>query len=202
MLKTCILGQLENFIYQLIAISFLLSPSFLSFASRMVFQFQYSRPRDLDPHRSLRFWYVLNILFNAGSVWSHVATGPAQGRSIVLNFIGQGEQHHRFSLRDGFNRQHSPASVPSKIHLLFLDFAIIFLNMVLISIAYESSWHAIMPRDTPDPLLPIPMTPSQSPMFTTTDRSDKESPYALDLQLGQIINRLRDPSPPTASPHI
>lgn len=44
------------------------------------------------------------------------------------------------------------------------------------------------------------MTPSQSPMFTTTDRSDKESPYALNLQLGQIINRLRDPSPPPPPP--
>jgi len=105
--------------------------------------------------------------------------GAAEGRSIVLDFVGIGH-------------------APSKTHLLFLDLLIIFLEMLLTTIAYETSYLADMPPDTPDPLLPIP-TASPTLPSTCSDGSTKEPPappYIMDLSLRLVIDRLRHPHPP------
>lgn len=185
--------QLDNFVYQLITLSFLLSPSFLPYAFRTLFQFQFSRPRDLDPHRSLRFWYALILLFHGLSVWSHAVEGAAHGRSIILDFVGQCACF--FSVHSCVNDSlsYAPASPPSKIHLVLLDFAIIILNMILTSISYET----LNGDDATDPLLPTtPPYVSSPTMFTTSDHPSKENPYVLDLRIAQIIHRLRNPAPP------
>jgi len=46
--------QLDTLLFQLHTLSFFLSPSLLGFISRPVSQFQCSKPRDIDPSRSLR----------------------------------------------------------------------------------------------------------------------------------------------------
>lgn len=83
-------AKLERILYQLYTISFFLSPSLLSYLCRTMFQFQFARPRDIDPRLSLRFWFILILLFNVGSIWSHATEGAAAGRSIVLDFVGPG----------------------------------------------------------------------------------------------------------------
>ena len=86
------------------------------------------------------------------------------------------------------------AGTPSRLHLLLIDFAIIILNMVLIAIAYEHTLYIEKDFDGPDPLLPSPSTT----IFPHTDLPDKNSSLVLDLRLGQIISRLRNPPPPPA----
>ena len=83
---------------------------------------------------------------------------------------------------------------PSKAHLLALDFFIVFLSMVLVTIAYEMSYAADMPPDTPDPLSPLSATPA-SPLPTDAHEPTK-STYVLELRLSTIIERLRNPPPP------
>jgi len=103
------------------------------------------------------------------------------------------------------------AYVPSRLQLLALDFLIIFLQLVLTTIAYETSLlgHGTEP-DTHDILLPIPTSPS--PIFEPSDTSSTSThhlkvyssyntlPYVIDLRLAPIIGRLRNsPQPPPTS---
>ncbi|KAG6891469.1 hypothetical protein C0992_006200 [Termitomyces sp. T32_za158] len=151
-------------------------------------------PRDIDPAAvpSLRFFFANILLLNSSSIWSHATRGAAEGRAIVLDFVGMGY-------------------VPSKIQLLSLDFLIIFLQFTLTTIAYETSLHE-HGSNTPDMLLPIPIppspmsapllaqTPSTSPNTTMTQHTKSSpppvtSPYVIDLRLAPIITRLRNPSP-------
>lgn len=96
------------------------------------------------------------------------------------------------------------ASTPTKLHLLCIDFTIIVLNMVLTTIAWETSLQAAMPTDTPDPLLPIPTssTPDTTVVFSADEddahkpETPHESPYVIDLRIGHIYRRLRNPAPP------
>ncbi|GJE95454.1 hypothetical protein PsYK624_116380 [Phanerochaete sordida] len=182
-----IVGSLERILYQLYAASFFLSPALLPYLCRTFFQFQFASPRDLEPRLSLRFWFILILLFNVSSIWAHATEGPAQGRSVVLDFVG-------------------PGSPPTKLHLLCIDFAIIVINMVLTTIAYETSLQSAMPSDTPDPLLPIPpRSPTAAHTIFAADEDEEdrhkadaapESPYILDLRIGHIYRRLRNPAPP------
>ena len=84
------LYQIERILYQLYTISFFLSPALAPYLCRTVFQFQFAKPRDIDPRLSLRFWFILILLFNATSIWTHATDGPAKGRSIILDFVGPG----------------------------------------------------------------------------------------------------------------
>ncbi|KAG5648498.1 hypothetical protein DXG03_003109 [Asterophora parasitica] len=105
--------------------------------------------------------------------------------------------------------------VPSRLQLLGLDFLIIFLQLILATIAYETSFlqHG-NDTDTPDMLLPIPdslLSPTPSPLFTSLPSTtlptamsqhtksyppNSTSPYVVDLRLSPIIERLRNPPPP------
>ncbi len=91
-------------------------------------------------------------------------------------------------------------SVPSRLQLLLLDFAIILLNMLLSTIAYEISLQSHMPANTPDPLLPIsPLSPSPSELQSEyppkPHQSVVQSQYVLDLRLRPIYERLTNPTP-------
>ncbi|KAG6841878.1 hypothetical protein C0991_005608 [Blastosporella zonata] len=158
-------------------------------------------PRDIDPAAapSLRFFFA-NILFlNSTSIWSHAVQGAAEGRAIILDFVGMGY-------------------VPSKLQLLGLDFLIIFLQITLTTIAYETSlYEHSSESDTHDMLLPIPNPPSPTPLFTPIPPSTPlptamsqhtksyppptTSPYVLDLRFAPIIARLRNPPPPPQVTH-
>lgn len=89
--------------------------------------------------------------------------------------------------------------MPSKFQLVFLDIFIIFLEMVLTTIAYETSLSAATSAtDTTDTLLYIPRSPDpqSSPSTSSKVQEPKIAPYyALDLQFGTIIKRLRGPAP-------
>jgi len=170
-----IIHSLSTLLYQLHTLSFLLSPSVWIFLGRVISHFHFSGPRDLDPTRSLRFWYILIIIVNSGALWNHAKEGAAQGRAVVLDFVGMSYE-------------------PSRGHLLALDLSIVFLSMVLTTIAYETSYAAEMPPDTPDPLLPPSTTPA-SPLPTGAHEEIK-SPYVIDLRLSTMMERLRHPPPP------
>jgi hypothetical protein len=166
-----IIHSLDLLLYQLHTLSFFLSPSLSSYICRLIAQLQTSKPRDLDSTRSLRFFVLLVLLFNASSVWSHATKGAGEGKALVLDFIGL-------------------AQAPSRLQLLFLDAVIIFLQILLTTIAYETS----LSNDAPDSLLSIPPTSS----LPSTDRITRypptdESPYVLDLHLVPILNRLKNP---------
>jgi len=184
-----IIHSLNTLLFQLHTLSFFLSPSLLGFISRMFCQFQCSKPRDIDPSRSLRFWYLMLAFFNFACIWTHAIQGAAEGRAVILDFVGQ-------------------AYTPSKTHLLLLDAIILFLQMLLATIAYETSLLSKSPSDTsltppistlssPFPsLYPEPLTPP-------VDDSSKSSlpppiiepSYIIDLRLAHVLDRLRNPAP-------
>jgi hypothetical protein len=80
--------QLDSLVYQLHTLSFFLSPSIWIYLCRLVSQFQYSKPRELDPNGSLHFFYGMVLLFNVPAIWYHLAWGAVEGRVVILDFIG------------------------------------------------------------------------------------------------------------------
>ncbi|KAF9465081.1 hypothetical protein BDZ94DRAFT_1255257 [Collybia nuda] len=200
-----IILSLDALLYQLHTLSFILSPSIWSFLCRLASQFQCSKPRDLDAtaSRSLRFFFANIVLFNMPSLWFHATQGAMEGRAIILDFVGL-------------------AYVPSKVQLLGLDFLIIFLQMVLTTIAYETSlFDSSQDSNTPDMLLPIPNSPGFLPTSSAVSSSHQStllstsmsqhtksyppytaSSYVVDLRLAPIIARLRDPAPPPSSNNL
>ena len=99
-----------------------------------------------------------------------------------------------------------PGYKPSKALLVSLDLSIIFLEFILVTIAYETSLALVAAPNTPDPLQTEPTTATPTspyppdgsnnkPFNTTTPESDPE--YVIDLRLRTLISRLRHPpSPP------
>jgi hypothetical protein len=98
--------------------------------------------------------------------------------------------------------------MPSKKHLLLLDALILFLQMLLTTIAYETSLLSKSPSDTyltsPIPTLSSPFQTSSTSLSPPLDDSSKsslpppttaEAPYIIDLRLGQVLERLRKPAP-------
>ncbi|EGN99893.1 hypothetical protein SERLA73DRAFT_180177 [Serpula lacrymans var. lacrymans S7.3] len=172
-----LIHSLDNLLFQLHTLSFFLSPLLLSFVCRLFCQLQCSKPRDTDPNRSLRFWFLLLLFLNLPSFWWHATEEAVEGRTVILDFVGLGY-------------------IPSKLHLLLLDILILFLQLVLTTIAYESSLYLALPSTVPENLLPhstsTPSTPDtpERPKFSYSDPT-----YVIDLRLTPILNRLRNPPP-------
>ncbi|KAI0645909.1 hypothetical protein C8Q79DRAFT_966975 [Trametes meyenii] len=178
-----IIHSLNSLLYQLDTISFLLSPRLWSYFCRILVQFQFARPRDIDSQRSLRFWFLCILSTNVPAVYSHAVKSPDAGRSIILDFVGT----------DG---------APARALLLCLDFVIILLQIILTTIAYETSLARDVPPDTPDPLQPdpIPSTPISPLPLDNTDAKPPQAPlledgteYIIDLRLRTLLQRLRHP---------
>ncbi|KAF8512427.1 hypothetical protein JB92DRAFT_2928587 [Gautieria morchelliformis] len=181
-----IIHSIDGLCYQLFVFSFLLSPSLLQLIARTTSQFQFSRPRDLDGHRSLKFWIFIICCANTGSVLNHItyrASEVGSGRGLVLDFIGM-------------------ANLPSKTQLLILDIHIIFLQLVLLCIAYETSLSLVMPPETIDPLSPIDDTSAVALDDTISSPLKQNRPGnvpVLHLRLRPTIRRILDPPPVTPS---
>ncbi|OSD07085.1 hypothetical protein PYCCODRAFT_1456625 [Trametes coccinea BRFM310] len=180
-----IIQSLNSLLYQLHTVSFLLSPRLWAFFCRVLAQFQFARPRDIDSQRSLRFWFFCILCTNVPSLFNHIFKETDAGRSIVLDFVGVD-------------------AVPSRALLLFLDFVIILLEFILTTIAFETSLSRDSPPDTPDPLQPqaIPSTPVSPLPFDEADVKPPELPlhedgteYIIDLRLRTLLHRLRHPPP-------
>ncbi|KAJ6586996.1 hypothetical protein DFH09DRAFT_1259940 [Mycena vulgaris] len=181
---TCISAQrkhivqsLDILLYELHVLAFFLSPEIWTLIFRLLSQSQCSKPRELDAAWSLRVSFTLLVSLNAITVWNHATSGPSDGKTVILDFIGM-------------------AYAPSKSRLLSLDIFIVFLQMVLATIAYETSL-AKDNDDIQDNLLPAPT--NTIPDRTKSYASRSSAPYVIDLSLGAVVARLRHPLPPPTS---
>jgi len=187
-----IVHSLDTLLFQLFVLSFFLSPSLWALCMRIIWQFQCSRPRELDSNRSLRFFYVVTLFFNSSSLWNHFTQGAAEGRAVVLDFVGM-------------------SYTPSRLQLVALDVSIIFLQLLLTSIAYELSLGDESGVDTPAPIpsvsspSPVPNSASAFLPFSSAEGSKRgsspgiESPYILDISISLVLARLRASAPPPRS---
>ncbi|KAI0058069.1 hypothetical protein BV25DRAFT_1891800 [Artomyces pyxidatus] len=137
-----IIDSLETLLYQLHILSFFMAPSILAVVTRCAAQFQLSKPRDYDARRSLRLWYLLILIFNFGSLWTHAAQGVSEGRSVVLDFVGM-------------------AFTPSRLQLFSLDCTIVALSLIITTIAYETSY-TLASSNIEDPLAPTADIPADT----------------------------------------
>ncbi|KAF8161149.1 hypothetical protein B0H34DRAFT_795981 [Crassisporium funariophilum] len=191
-----IIHSLDTLLYQLHTLSFFLSPSIWLYICRIISQFQCSKPRELDPSRSLRFFFTMVLFLNLPSIWNH-SQGAAEGRVIILDFIGM-------------------SYVPSKFQLLSLDILIITLQFLLTIIAYETSVYYNNEDEEPqDMLLPTPPPTLSIPLFQSSITAAQDSPrisdnliqsktealtntlsLVVDLRFNAIMTHLRHPPPP------
>ncbi|KAE9386500.1 hypothetical protein BT96DRAFT_522758 [Gymnopus androsaceus JB14] len=44
----------------------------------------------MSPTLSLGSFFVFLLFSNSFSVWNHATTGPSEGRSVILDFVGLG----------------------------------------------------------------------------------------------------------------
>ncbi|KAF9653895.1 hypothetical protein BDM02DRAFT_3079258, partial [Thelephora ganbajun] len=167
-----IIASLDNLLYQFHTVSFLLSPTLLPYLSRCIGQFQLARPRDFYPKRTLRFWYFMVLFFNFPSIWDHALFGVAKGPSLILDFVGLLYQ-------------------PSKLHVLLLDLAIFMFSLVLVTISYEHSLPATNASQATTGVLDPHEPSGEDEPFKV-----EASPYIIDLRLGSIIDRIKNPTPP------
>ncbi|KAJ7462380.1 hypothetical protein B0H11DRAFT_1816315 [Mycena galericulata] len=173
-----IIQSLDILLYQLHVLAFFLSPSIFTLIFRTLSQSQCSKPRELDNAWSLRVFFALLVSLNALAVWNHATSGPSDGKAIILDFIGM-------------------ASAPSKFRLVSLDVFIVFLQMVLVAIAYETT----LAKDDPNALSPtLTSSTSLDPDGTKSHPPLPTTPYVIDLSVGAFTSRLRNPLPsPTPS---
>ncbi|KAJ7096248.1 hypothetical protein C8R44DRAFT_812531 [Mycena epipterygia] len=176
-----IIQSFDILLYQLHVLAFFLSPSIWALIGRVLLQSQCSKPRELDAAWSLRVFIAFLVSLNGITVWNHATSGPSDGKTVILDFIGMG---------------HPP---PSKFRLLSLDLFIVLLQIILATIAYETSF-AENNANAPDDLLPA-ADPSTG---TIPDRTKpypyiSSAPYVIDLRLRAVIARLRHPPPPSTS---
>ncbi|KAF5393263.1 hypothetical protein D9757_000625 [Collybiopsis confluens] len=169
-----IIHALDALSYQLFCLSFYLSPSLLNILFRIAAQLICTTTRDFSPKLSLGGFFFFPLFSNSFSLWNHLS-GPTEGRAVILDFVGL-------------------AYTPSKFQLLFVDFSIILLQLLLTVISFEMHTPEGNTEDSPDYLLPTPTSPI--PSFPTfTDHKAFESPnneprYILDIRLSYIIARL------------
>ncbi|KAI6040345.1 hypothetical protein EDC04DRAFT_1536992 [Pisolithus marmoratus] len=172
-----IIDSLDHLIFQLYCVSFFLAPALLPLLCRV-----FSHYREADSKLSLRAWFILLCLSNLPSFWLHARDGAAEGRAIVLDFVGMGY-------------------VPSKLHLLLLDVFIVLLQMVLTTISYEKSLRSSSPSAIANMSLPTPAA-STAPLPATSSVEEEMSKYTghepmwiVDLRIRHIISHLREPAP-------
>ena len=55
---------------------------------RIISQFQCAKPKDIDLAHSLRFYCAVIFTLNIPAFYMHLAYGVAEGRAVVLDFVG------------------------------------------------------------------------------------------------------------------
>ncbi|KAE9411413.1 hypothetical protein BT96DRAFT_870114 [Gymnopus androsaceus JB14] len=175
-----ILTALDTLLYQLFCLSFYLSPSLFNMFLRLSAQLLCTTTREMSPTLSLGSFFVFPLFSNSFSVWNHATTGPSEGRSVILDFVGL-------------------AYSPSKFQLLFVDFSIIFLQMLLTVISFEMHTPESGTEDSNDYLLATPTSPIPPLETSFANQKAFESPpnnepqYIVDIRLSSILARLRNP---------
>ena len=160
----------------------------LPYLSRCIGQFQLARPRDFYPKRTLRFWYFMVLFFNFPSIWDHALFGVAKGPSLILDFVGLRKMPFIFTRTLLI---FVVAYQPSRLHVLLLDFVIIMFGLVLVTISYEDSLPVTNTSETSTGVLEPHEPGENGDPFKV-----EASPYIIDLRLGPIIERIRNPTPP------
>ncbi|KJA14132.1 hypothetical protein HYPSUDRAFT_49423 [Hypholoma sublateritium FD-334 SS-4] len=132
------------------------------------------------------------LLFNLPSIWYHSTREVVDGRIVILDFIGM-------------------SYGPSRIQLCLLDLFICGFQVLLTTIAYETTIYYTSdesdPRDILLPYLrePLPIPLFQSPMEGSLHSSFAKSvpfssahdiPLVIDLHLNSIMTHIRHPPPP------
>ncbi|KAJ7217999.1 hypothetical protein GGX14DRAFT_439180 [Mycena pura] len=145
---------------------------------RVLSQSQCSKPaRESDPAWSLRVLFALLVFLNAIVVWNH-ATASASDKTVILDLIGI-------------------AYIPSTLRLVSLDIFILFLQLLLASISYETSLAADYEADAGS----LEISPSASVSGSPKSYPPQASapPYVMDLRFMTVVARLRGPAPRSAS---
>lgn len=128
------------------------------------------------------------LFFNFPSIWDHALFGATEGPSLILDFVGLRKMTFIFT--------HTllilvAAYRPSRLHVLLLDLVIIVSSLVLVTISYE---HSLPTTNISEPttlvLGPHELEENGDPFKA------EASPYIVDLRLGPIIDRIKNPAPP------
>jgi hypothetical protein len=128
------------------------------------------------------------FFFNLPSIWDHALFGAAKGPSLILDFVGLRKMTFMFT-RTFLTLV--AAYQPSRLHLLLLDLVITMSSLVLVTISYEHSLPAANASEaTTNALGPHEPSENGDPFKA------EASPYVVDLRLGPIIDRIRNPAPP------
>ncbi|KAF5317089.1 hypothetical protein D9611_003832 [Ephemerocybe angulata] len=200
----------DNLLYQLHTLSFFFSPSVWGYVFRILSQFQCSKPKDIDLAHSLRFYCAVIFTLNLPNFYMHLVHGASEGRAVILDFVGM-------------------SYTPSRLQLFSLDLLILFLQLLLITISYETAAANVPERDDillpnppstplpsglPTPITSRPPSPSSSSSRRTSYLSSETDPLhstkptastvnatddIIDLRLQPLMMHLRNPPPPIVS---
>ncbi|KAJ3867941.1 hypothetical protein EV359DRAFT_33430 [Lentinula novae-zelandiae] len=181
-----IIQAFDALLYQLFCFSFYLSPSLFTMFLRLSAQLVCATTRELSPTMSLGSFFFFPLFSNSFSVWNHATVGPTEGRAVVLDFVGL-------------------AYAPTKFQLLFVDFSIIFMQVLLTIISFEMHTSDSSTADSDDYLLPAPTSPIPPPLLPASislettfanqkafETPNNEPQYILDIQVSSIFARLRN----------
>lgn len=160
--------------------------------------------RELSPTMSLGSFFFFPLFSNSFSVWNHATVGPTEGRAVVLDFVGLGV--FSFMVVSHSNSYPEPlAYAPTKFQLLFVDFSIIFMQVLLTIISFEMHTSDSSTADSNDYLLPAPTSPIPPPLLPASislettfanqkafETPNNEPQYILDIRVSSIFARLRN----------
>ena len=131
--------------------------------------------------------------FNFPSIWDHALFGAAKGPSIILDFVGL---RKTLFMSTGTLLISVVAYQPSRLHVLLLDFVILMFSLVLVTISHEHS----LPTSNTAQTVPS-MLDHHDPSEDDDSFKAETMSYIIDLRLGPIIDRIRNPtSPQTTEP--
>lgn len=131
------------------------------------------------------------IFFNFPSIWDHALFGAAEGPSLILDFVRLRKVEFTFV---------SPLLIsvaayrPSKLQILLLDLAILVFSFVLVTISHEHSFPVSTTSQATAGVLG-----SHEPSESNDHFKVEASPYIVDLRLGSIIEKIRNPTQPQTS---
>ncbi|KDQ10227.1 hypothetical protein BOTBODRAFT_36336 [Botryobasidium botryosum FD-172 SS1] len=197
-----VVQSLDSLVYTLSVYSYFLDPSILRLIFRALSQFQFARPAEIDPSRTLRFFAVCCVIVNLSTLSRWIISWLApqlnwdvvQDKGILLDFVGRGSR-------------------PDYNQVLFVDMSIFVLQLVTLIIAYEIGHER---TDGPDNL--ASSTSPEASSYThlheeivDNDDDSEESPSLpkpptpsltndpiLTLHLRATLLRILRPPPPPA----
>jgi hypothetical protein len=131
------------------------------------------------------------VFFNFPSIWDHALFGAAEGPSLILDFVRLRKVVFTFV---GPLLTLVAAYRPSKLQVLLLDLAILVFSFLLVTISHEHSFPVSNTSQATAGVLG-----SHEPSENDDHFKAEASPHIVDLRLGSIIERIRNPTQPQTS---